>query len=262
MTRAFPGMDPWLEQPTLWPDVHLELIAQIRRQLQRLVGPRYYVAAEERVYLEAPVERQYTPDNVVVVAPPRGAAATPAGGTLADEPTVLLVEEVEQREHYLEIREAGTGHRVVTVIEVLSPANKRSGAGREEYLRKQADVLLSRANLVEIDVLRGGEPTVALPDGWASRSDYRVAVSRGNDRRRREVYQVSLRERLPRVRIPLDPTEPDVVLDLPAVLDAAAEAGAYDRRVDYASNPFPPLGPGDLAWAREQVDAWRRGSAG
>lgn len=260
MTRAFPGMDPWLEQPPLWPDVHLELIAQIRRQLQRLVGPRYYVAAEERVYLEAPTERQFTPDNIVVVSPPRGSVATSPGGGVADEPTVLLVDEIEQREHYLEIREAGTGHRVVTVIEVLSPANKRVGAGREEYLRKQADVLESPANLVEIDLLRGGEPTVALPDGWASRSDHRVAVSRGNDRRRREVYQVSLRDRLPRVRVPLDPTEADVVLDLPAVLDAAAEAGAYGRRIDYSRDPIPPLGPGDLAWAREQVAAWRRRS--
>lgn len=170
MTRAFPGMDPWLERPASWPDVHLELIAQIRRQLQPLVGPRYYAAAEERVYLEAPTERQLTPDSIVVVSPHRGSAATSPGGAVADEPTVLLVDEVEQREHYLEIREAGTGHRVVTVIGVHSPANKRVGAGREEYLRKQADVLESPANLVEIDLLRGGEPTVALPNGWASRS--------------------------------------------------------------------------------------------
>src|SRR5690606_31146090 len=131
----------------------------------------------------------------------------------------------------------------------------------EEYLRKQADVLLSRANLVEVDLLRGGEPTVALPEGWASRADYRVAVSRGDARRRREVHQVSLRGRLPRVRVPLDPADPDVGLDLPAVLDAAAEAGAYDRRVDYGVDPTPPLGPDELAWAREQVAAWRKRSA-
>lgn len=85
-------------------------------------------------------------------------------------------------------------------------------------------------------------------------------MSRGNDRRRREVHPFGLRDRLPRVRIPLDPSEADVVLDLPAVLDAAAEAGAYDRRIDYDVDPVPALGPADLAWAREQVAAWRRRS--
>jgi hypothetical protein len=259
MARAFPGMDPWLERPALWPDVHLELIAQIRRQLQGLVGPRYYVAAEERVYLEAPIDRQFTPDSVVIVSPSAVSTATaPPGGQVADQPTVLLVEEIEQKEHFLEIREVDGGHRVVTVIEVLSPANKRPGAGREEYLRKQADVLASQANLVEVDLLRGGEPTVALPEGWASRSHYRVAVSRASDRRRREVYLLDLRARLPRVRVPLEQIAPDVVLDLPLVLDSAFEAGAYDRRTDYATDPSPSMSPGDLAWAREQVERWRR----
>ena len=51
---------------------------------------------------------------------------------------------------------------MVTVIELLSPWNKTPEAGLAEYLAKRTNVLYSTANLVELDLLRGGErlPTV------------------------------------------------------------------------------------------------------
>jgi hypothetical protein len=61
MSMIFPGMDPYLENPQLWPGVHNSLIIYLRDQLQPLLRPRYIAAVEERVYVES-LERQYIPD--------------------------------------------------------------------------------------------------------------------------------------------------------------------------------------------------------
>ena len=43
MRTPFPGMDPYLEHPALWPDVHNRLIAAISDALTPLLAPRYYI---------------------------------------------------------------------------------------------------------------------------------------------------------------------------------------------------------------------------
>jgi len=245
MPSPFPGMDPYLERPTLWPNVHQRLITYAGDQLQAQLGQRYFVAIGERVYLESPGRPGYVPDLHVVE---RGGERKPAAAE-ADTPTVVVLEVVEVREVYLEIQDAQTHGEVVTIVELLSPANKRPGAGRELYLKKQADVLASRSHLVEIDLLRAGEATVSLPDAEVSRSPYRVVVSRAEIRTRRELYPIGLRDRLPRVRIPLRTAEADAVLDLQAVLDEAYERGAYDLRAEYDRPPDPPLPAAEEAWA-------------
>lgn len=251
MPSPFPGMDPYLERPTLWPNVHQRLITYAGDQLQAQLGERYFVAIGERVYLETPERPGYVPDLHLIQRP----APRPAIALEADQPDVVVIDVTEVREVYLEIQDAQTGSRVVTVVEVLSPANKRPGAGRELYLRKQSDVLASGSHLVEVDLLRGGEPTVSLPLTRQRQSPYRVVVSRADDRARRELYAVQLRERLPRVRIPLRAGEPDAVLDLGGVFQEAYERGAYGLRAEYERDPEPPLAPEDAAWARERVAA-------
>ena len=57
MSMIFPGMDPYLESPLLWPGVHTSLIVYFRDQLQPLLRPRYLATIEERVYLERPARR-------------------------------------------------------------------------------------------------------------------------------------------------------------------------------------------------------------
>ncbi len=42
-------MDPYLEDPKRWPDVHLNLIAEMETVLNRTLRPRYFASAEERV---------------------------------------------------------------------------------------------------------------------------------------------------------------------------------------------------------------------
>lgn len=241
----FPGMDPYLEHPTLWPNVHQRLITYASDALQAQLTPRYYVSIGERVYLEAP-DRSVYPDER---DGPRAATAT----LEADRPVVVVVEPVERREVFIEIQDPGAGHRVVTVIEVLSPSNKQPGEGRDLYSKKQAEVLASNVHLVEIDLLRGGAPTVALPPSPSVRSGYRVVVTRATDRTRRELYEVTPRDRLPRVAIPLAASDTDAVLDLQAVLSEAYAKGAYGLRVDYSVDPTPPLPADDATWPRALV---------
>lgn len=132
---------------------------------------------------------------------------------------------------------------MITLIEVLSPANK-IGDGRDQYLQKQLDLLKTSVNLVEIDLLGYGKETVLArntlinaPPDWR----YLVNISRGGRREELEVYAFSLRERLPRCRIPLRSPDPDAVLDLPAVFERCFDEGGYDLLIDYSKPPTVPL---------------------
>jgi hypothetical protein len=237
MPSPFPGMDPYLEHPALWPGVHQSVITYSRDLLQEQAGDGFIVTMGERVYVEA--RRAHKNPRVTKTK-------------AADSPVVVVVlEGIERREVFLEILDARNGDKVVTVIEVLSPSNKRKGPGRELYLGKQRDVLESDASLVEIDLLREGEPTVALPPESLGEEAYRVVVSRPQDRKRRELYPIALRDPLPRAGIPLVPPHADLVLDLAAVMAQTYERGAYGRRIDYGREPFPALRREDEAWCRK-----------
>ena len=51
MPSPFPGMDPYLEAPWIWPDVHHELISEIQAALNARLRPRYVARVDLRVYL-------------------------------------------------------------------------------------------------------------------------------------------------------------------------------------------------------------------
>jgi len=264
MSMIFPGMDPYLEDPQLWPGVHHRLIVYISDQLSPLLRPRYVAAIEERVYVEGP-ERDVVPD----VSVRRGIAESPARQSIAGSTAVAVLEEDEEplvfktpgpeiHEGYITILDLRSGQRIVTVIEVVSPANKYAGPGRVSYKAKQHEVLASDAHLVEIDLLRFGPHVVAVPQygaqGMAVTYDYLVSVSRAQDPRDEfEFYPCRLRKKLPRIRIPLAGNDPDVRLDLQAVLAQAYEAGDYDGRIDYRKPRVPPLPPDDQAWADQLI---------
>jgi len=170
----FPGMDPYLENPNLWPDVHNSLIAAIANEISPTLRPRYFVALEQRTYSSDVTSE---PIRTAVIAIGRESERrTPA----VVEVEIPMAEPV--RETYLEVRSVPAGE-VVTVIELLSPANKRSGTGRALYLEKREAVLSTRTSLVEVDLLRGGEPMPTR--GPAVDSDYRILVSRPHRRPKR-----------------------------------------------------------------------------
>jgi hypothetical protein len=243
-------MDPYLEDHALWPGLHDRLIVHAGDALQPLLLPRYYVEVGERIYFEDPREVIY-PDATIHKRRPDAASAGGTATIVADEPTVFRVE-TRQKETFLEIRAVGS-HEVVTIIEIISPANKHVGGhGREEYRRKQNEVLQSTAHLVEIDLLRRGMPVSLAPPGellTLPRYDYVACVSRAPDRLHVEVYAVSMRQRLPRIGIPLREPDPDVVLDLPSIFTRCYDNGAYVARVDYNQPPPDPFRPDDEAWA-------------
>lgn len=251
MTTPFPGMDPWLERPGLWIEVHTGLISAIQRALTPLVRPRYRVAVERRVYLAVlPPQLLGVPDlSLIDSGDPRPVAVT-AGRPAAVPLLVRLPQPEEVVERYLTIREVGTGE-VVTVIELLSPTNKLPAVGREQYERKRLDILAGRANLVEIDLLRDGEP---MPMQTPVRSDYRIVVSRAEYRPNADAWLVSVREPLPAVPVPLRPEDPEPLLPLNDVLHSLYDEAGYDLAIDYTAEPEPPLSPADAAWAGALLD--------
>jgi Protein of unknown function (DUF4058) len=253
MPSPFPGMDPYLEDPGLWPDVHHEIITSIREQLLSRLGLRYYVRIEERIYIsddEDPGREVILPDVRVGQRPKAsGPALLPGASSVAvAEPIVidtLLDDEIH--EPFLAVIDRDDRH-VVTVIEVLSPTNKVAGSrGRTSFREKRAEILSSPSHWVEIDLLRTGTPSV--PRQMLSRGDYFVSLSRAGERRHTFVWPMSLTERLHGVRIPLQDKDPDVSLDLQAVLDSAYDRAGYNRIIDYGQSPRVPLSPEHAAWA-------------
>ncbi len=216
MAMIFPGMDPYLESPQLWPGIHAALIVYIRDQLQPVLRPRYLAVIEERVYLERP-DRDIVPDLRVHHHRPN--AARPAlSATVAESDAPVLVHTPPRDVHetFVAILDRQSGERVVTVIEVVSPTNKYAGPGRVSYVAKQDEILRGPMHLVEIDLLRAGPHVLAVPEYAARRAaeyDYLVCVNRSQEQRDTfELYPRRLRERLPRLRVPLAGTDPDVVL--------------------------------------------------
>jgi len=249
MPSPFPGMDPYLENPATWPDLHQRLIAYSAEALQPQLRPKYIARIGERVELSS-LRPAYTPDVLLIRSAPASYGEAVAEGPLvADEPTTIGLLEEERRVPFLEIIHHPSGE-VVTLIEVLSPANK-SGEGRERYLRKQDDIRNSQANLVEIDLLGEGPPmTLARLGHIDEPADWRyiVSVLRNRNDAKIEAYPVSLRQRLPRCRIPLLPEDDDAILDLPAVFTRCYDIGSYDLLIDYSQPPTVELSPKDEAW--------------
>lgn len=251
MNSPFPGMDPYLEQH--WRDVHQSLVIYARDQLQPNLPDDLKARVEERVFVEADrYERNIYPDVRIFEKPRRSANPRRAkSGVAVAEPWRIRVPAEAANEGFIEIRDVANGNRVITVVEILSPANKLPGEGRELYLRKQQELESGGVSLVEIDLLRSGERVTRVPAGSVpqlEQTSYVVTVRRGSDPEIREVYPLSLRERLPVIAIPLRQDEDDAPLDLQELIDLAYRNGAYDD-LDYRRDPNPPLDPADAAWA-------------
>lgn len=256
----FPGMDPYLEDPALWPGFHNALIVYIHDHPRPQIRPRYIASIEERVFVEGPA-REVLPD-VFARRRPHEQAGRRAAMLEADEPLIERVSTPEADESFIEILDMRSDLRIVTVIEALSPSNKFPGPGRDLYQTKQREVLSSDTHRVEIDLLRDGQHVLAVPESRVRARchyDYLVSVNRaGNGREEHEFYPRRLRDRLPRVRIPLSGDDPDAVLDLPAVLTQAYDSGSYEDLLNYQLPCSPPLSASDRSWANEVIAAWQQ----
>lgn len=253
MPSPFPGMDPYLEHPLIWPGLHHRLIVAIADGISSQLSNRYYVDIEQRVYLSESNEPDAfrIPDVSVVGASGNGDAsdaslssALEGADGMAVAVRVPLPEEA--REGYLEVREAGSNY-LITAIEILSPTNKRAGTGRALYEEKRMELLGTWTNLVEIDLLRAGEPMRIISNGI--HGDYRILVVRGG-RSRGMLYPFGVRQPFPKFSVPLrrgDHDEPTV--DIGHILSDIYDRARYNMRVNYADEPTPPLSDEDAEWA-------------
>jgi Protein of unknown function (DUF4058) len=243
----FPGMDPYLEHPTLWPGVHNGLIAALQLALAPQLRPRYYVAIEERLYLTELDERVFIrrPDLAIVGQPEAETALKPAPPVFSVL-TVQVPLPAEVRETYLEVRETGTDY-VLAVLEILSPTNKRPGHGRRLYEDKRMEVLASRTHLVEIDLVRAGEPMPIMGNGRAS--DYRILVSRGDCRPNATLYTFGVRQPIPLFALPLKRVDQEPTVDMGRILHDLYDRASYDLRLNYKGAADPPLPSAEAAWA-------------
>lgn len=249
MSYPFPGMNPYLERPSLWPDVHLELIRAIRLALMQAIAPRYYVTVEERMYI-ATVNPQTLLGraDAAVIGEPSVKETTATYAVTRTPVTVFVPVEDRIRERFLEIREQGAD-RLITVIEVLSPSNKHAGQGRISYEAKRNTIFASATHLVEIDLLRSGEPLPVYP---ALKSDYRILISRSWERPHSFLYTFDLTDPIPDVPIPLQRGEDEPILALNPLLRQIYADVRYDLRIDYTSDPpQPALTPETAEWLKQ-----------
>ena len=263
MGSPFPGMDPYLEGD-LWQEFHETLASAIRAQLMPRLTPKYVALLAKRYVLDhpalgvfdTPVPQIIYPDvHVVAPAGATGGQAVPAP-VMIDPPAIELASYVELPQLSVEIRDVAQ-RRLVTVIEILSPANK-IGDGADEYTDRRRGLLRAHVHLLELDLVRRGA-RIELA-GEPPPAPYYIYLSRADRRPYTKVWPVALTHRLPTIPVPLLSEDPDTYLDVQAAVDACFALVGYERLLDYtAAPPPPPLAPQDAAWVTERMRAWQAG---
>lgn len=222
MPSPFPGMDPYLEEESLWPAFQHQLVLSLYQVLLPGLVDRYRARISQR---------QYVTEQALFTS---------------------IVRE-EHQEDFIEIRQRSDG-RLVTLVDVVSPSNKVTPAGRSVYLEKRKDGRNANANLVEIDLVLQGQPTLdysrdGLPD-W----DYAVTVTRSTQPERYEIYTATLQKRLPRFRLPLACDDRDTVLDLHNVFTRCYDQGGFASRINYQKDPPTVLKDEDRHWLHDLLE--------
>jgi uncharacterized protein DUF4058 len=253
MPSPFPGMNPYLEHPSVWHDFHQSFIPAAREALTPQVTPRYFVRVEEHVYLRDPEDDgkillgQSDVDVGLTLPPKRDDAAV----ALLSAPVQIDMPELDElRLDYLEVLTVND-RKLVTVIELLSPANKDAGPHRDRYLRKRQELIANGVNFVELDLLRGGP---RLPPVNRTKCDYYALVCRTVRRPKADVWPIALRDPLPPIPIPLAPGDREAELNVGAVLNRVYDGAGYAHTI-YEHQPIPRLSPADAVWAEEIVRA-------
>jgi hypothetical protein len=256
MPNPFPGVDPFLEVTDLWVGFHNTLVGDFGKLLNPGLLPRGYIAVvEKRVDLvdspAGPSDDRHPDLLVTTGGQTRSLAAAESAAAVMELETVKVTlpsyESVPVA--FINIRSL-PGRELVTVIELLSPANK-TGGSRGDYRAKRAALLSSAVNLVEIDLLLvGRRPDVigTIPPG-----EFCVLVSRGDRRPDCEAGAWSIRRSLPRLMIPLRAGERDATLDLAAAYSMTYEGGAYDLIIPYDRPLAGALSAADSAWVADRL---------
>lgn len=261
-TNPLPGMNPWLE--AYWGDIHTSLTTYARDSIQAQLPPDLQARVEEYLSVYEPDEesrklRRISPDVHIVEQPEL--LKSPGGGLAVEEDVADEPHRVRRRSppltlRHIQIVDLKANRRVVTAIEFISLANKATSAGRKQYLAKQSELIDAEVNLVEIDLLRDGTWVLAAeqeiyPDRL--KGPYRVCVVRAESSEEAELYSAGFAAPLPTIRIPLRPTDKDVLLPLQSLVNKAYENGRYGNDLDYSTMPDPPLKAEEQAWITDYL---------
>ena len=265
MPSPFPGMDPYIEACGLWGDFHSTLIAETHRALSAVLPQGYVARTGKRSYLvlaetEENAASHFEPD-VSITGPRARSTGSPkketgsASRTVEAQPLSLRAfVETEFVEKFIDVYELRPQRRLVTSIEVLSPSNKkRRSPGWKKYLRKRQALLLGKANLIEIDLLRGGTrmPMLdPLPD-----SPYYLLVAREESAPRCQVWRAYFDRPLPALVVPLSKPDADLTLPLQTLIDGIYEQSRYREDIDYTQPLVSPLTAEETAWLTKRLQS-------
>lgn len=249
MHNPFPGMNPYLEQSGLWPQVHNRLVVAIADAITPQVAPKYRVAIEERIYTSTAVIPLVGIADVSVTQR-QDSESLPVATTQLTQPRRVQVPlPMAVTERFLEVRLVAT-NEVVCVIEVLSPANKRPGEGRTAYETNRQKVLASATHLVEIDLLRGG---IAMAIAVPGQKTYSILVSASGDRPNAELYEFDLAEPIPAFPVPLKVDDAGVIVPLQTLVNEVYTRARFDLTIDYQRSLKPALSEAETVWMQQFV---------
>ncbi len=252
MKSPFPGMDPFLERH--WQDVHSTFMVYAKQQLNEHLPAELLARVEESLAVETDDGRTrvaYPDISVAELTTSFAGLQSETSGVAVADPFEVPLPTNAPPQRRLEIIDSGSGNRIVTVIELLSPVNKTMPAGRAAYRKKQSEYIQGMVNLVEIDLLRCGEFVMAMPEEeWPliHQASYKICIRRVSRPWVAAGIGIRLEDKLPNIAIPLRKQDRDVVLELQPIMDACYRDGRY-YTIDYGRALNPPLSKEELNWA-------------
>lgn len=222
MPSPFPGMDPYLEEPKRWPLFRHQFVAGLYQLLLPGLVDRYRARVATRSYT-------------------------------VELPLFTSVQRDVHTEEHIEIRDRTDG-KLVTLLDVVSIANRTTAAGRESYLETRRTAEGQKAALVEIDLITQGKPMLDFPRDNLPEYDYSVTVTRPVSPGRFEIYTATIQKRLPKFRLPLATDDRDTALELQDVFRRAYDLSGMGPSIDYAAALPPDVILSDSN--REWVGTW------
>jgi Holliday junction resolvase-like predicted endonuclease len=214
-------MDPYLEDEKRWPAFQPVVVQALYQMLLPGLMDRYRARVGERIYC-------------------------------SEQALFTSIIREEHKEAFIEVRQRSDG-RLITLVEVVSPANKLSAEGRKLYLERRDEVKKMNANVVEIDLVLQGQTLIDYAKDAAPTWDYAVVVTRWTHPDRYEIYSATLPKRLPRFRVPLASDDRDTVLDLQSAVSRAYDQGDFAKHIDYTRDPATRLSDENRKWLDERL---------
>lgn len=262
VASPFPGMDPYLEAPDLWEDVHIRLVNIFAEQLAPQLAPNYLAELDTKLVIEHIEDEDLKNSGAlpdVAVTQPKN--STPVGITTLTglTPTPLRLKmalAAEVRLVSLYVRRP-KDRKLVAAIELLSPINKRPGIERRKYIRKRTAYVEKGVHLIEIDLLRS-YPRMPFEEDLPA-CDYLMVVSDAYEWPECNVWPLKVRQPLPTIPVPLLRPDPPAALNISQALRTAYERARYDLRIDYTQLARPPLSAEDTAWMAALLGQQRNG---